>query len=42
MLKFELVQTDKHKINRFVTTEKSLIFQSYKFYINSVATSWVN
>jgi len=30
MLKFELVQTDKHSNKRFATTEKSPIFQSHK------------
>jgi len=36
MLKFELVQTDKHPINRFATTEKSPIFQSHKSYKKSL------
>jgi len=30
MLKFDLVQTDKHSTNRFAKTEKSPIFQSHK------------
>jgi len=30
MLKLKLVQTDKHSINRFATTEKSPIFKSHK------------
>jgi len=30
MLKFDLVQTDKHPTNRFAKTEKSPIFQSHK------------
>jgi len=37
MLKFELVQTDKHSTNRFATTEKPPIFQSHKSFKNSIS-----
>jgi len=37
MLKFELVQTDKHSNKRFATTEKSPIFKSHKSYKNPLA-----
>ena len=37
MLKFELVQNDKHFNKRFATTEKSPIFQSHKSYKNPLA-----
>ena len=30
MLKFELVQTDKHSNKRFASSEKSPIFQTHK------------
>ena len=36
MLKFELLQNDKHSTNRFATTEKSPIFQSHKSYTNTL------
>ena len=37
MLKFQLVQNDKHSNKRFATTEKSPIFQSHKSYKKSLA-----
>jgi hypothetical protein len=38
MLKSDLVQTDKHKTNRFAISEKFPIFRWHKSYKNTLAS----